>query len=183
MLKAHYHEPNCLQTEKIMNQTISSHSKTSTKIRSWENPEFPSHKQKHFWPFFWHFFDQPSTLNPQPLTLDPQPSTLNPQPSTLNPQPSTLFPLYSTPYPQQSTLIPHPSSLNPWPSFLSPQVDCSWNRTWTLNPHCQPSQPLTLNPQPLLLKTLKTNTKNELPSINHWPSSFDPQPTTLQPWT
>ena len=48
MMKAHYHEPNRLQTEKIMNQTISSHSETSTKIRSWENPEFPSHERKHF---------------------------------------------------------------------------------------------------------------------------------------
>ena len=31
-----------------MNQTISSHSETSTKIGSWENPEFPSHERKQF---------------------------------------------------------------------------------------------------------------------------------------
>ena len=53
MLKAHYHEPNRLQTEKIMNQTISSHSETSTKIKSWENPEFPSHERKHFFDHSW----------------------------------------------------------------------------------------------------------------------------------
>ena len=34
MLKAHYHEPNRLQTEKIMNQTISSHSETSKRIQN-----------------------------------------------------------------------------------------------------------------------------------------------------
>ena len=56
MLKAHYHEPNCLQTEKIMNQRISSHSETSTKIKLWENPEFPSHERNFFftislWPY------------------------------------------------------------------------------------------------------------------------------------
>ena len=33
-VEAHYQEPNSLQTEKIMNQTISSHSKSSMKIRS-----------------------------------------------------------------------------------------------------------------------------------------------------
>ena len=60
MLKAHYHEPNRLQTEKIMNQTISSHSETSTKIKSWENPEFPSHEQRHF---FDHFLTNPKDPN------------------------------------------------------------------------------------------------------------------------
>ena len=51
MLKAHYHEPNRLQTEKIMNQTISSHSETSTKTRSWENQKFRRTNGNFFWPF------------------------------------------------------------------------------------------------------------------------------------
>ena len=55
MLKAHYHEPNSLQTEKIKNQTTSSHSKISMTIRSWENPKFRTHDAAWVETFFDHF--------------------------------------------------------------------------------------------------------------------------------
>ncbi len=47
ILKAHLHEQNCLQTDLIMNQTITFNSETSMRIRSRNKSEFRSHERNH----------------------------------------------------------------------------------------------------------------------------------------
>ncbi len=53
ILKAHLQEPNCLQTDLTMNQTIPFNSETSMRIRSRKKSEFRLHDRNHL---FDHFF-------------------------------------------------------------------------------------------------------------------------------
>ena len=135
MLKAHYHEPNRLQTEKKWTKQYhptprplrkSNHERIQNFLRTSGNI-FLTISTFHY---------PPSTLNLHLSNIKTLPSTLNPQLWTLNPQPnnplpSTLTFYHSTFQPPTSTLNPQPSNLNPnlkpVPSTLNPQLS-------TLNP-------------------------------------------------